>query len=100
MALKRCRGPACSMSTKRIFCLRLLCSLPQEVDSVQSVARQNSRPGDKGAPKAPRARMQHGHKTDYLFGSLPPHPKEQEAAGRPPAVPKSESGRSLSASAS
>ncbi len=85
---------------RTILGLQVFHSMLQEVDSVQSVARQNSRPGDKGATKPPRARMQHGHKTDYLFGSLPPHPREQEAAGRPLAVPKSESGCSLPASAS
>ena len=46
------------------------------------------------------ARKQHCHKTYQLFGSLSLHHKEQEAAGRPPAVLKSDSRRSLSADAS
>lgn len=54
----------------------------QEVTSVSSVSRQNSRSGDRGASKVPRPRTKHGHKTDYLFGSLPPVPQrfERQAA--------------------
>ena len=64
---------------------------------MQEVARQNSRPGEKGACKAPRPRNAHGHKTAYLLGALPPAPGE--AGGRPPTPnPKTDSRRSLSSS--
>lgn len=61
-------------------------------------SQQGRRSSDKGVAKAPRPRTQHGHKTDYLFGALPPAPGE--VPGRPPTVPKSQSMPSVSASGS
>ena len=75
---------------------------------MSAASQQGRSSGDKGVAKAPRPRTKHGHKTDYLFGALPPAPGESR--GRPPMpdapgsrpsdVPKSSSMRSVSTSSS
>ena len=76
---------------------------------MSAVSQQGRSSGDKAANKVPRPRTKHGHKTDYLFGALPPAPGEfrggrpptpDQAGNRPSEVPKSSSMRSVSTSSS
>ena len=93
---------------RRNLSLLIVCAL-QEVSSVSAVSQQGRSSGEKGANKVPRPRTKHGHKTDYLFGALPPAPGEfrggrpptpDRAGSRPSEVPKSSSMRSVSTSSS